>query len=137
MGAGFMLGCAVAAAPCLVALAGAALCALKFRVNLPLAMLVTLYTNPFTIVPLYIVAYATGRWLIGEQAGFITPPALNPADFVAWTAAMQSWMLQVAKPLGIGLIVLASGFAIIGYLATRAAWRFYLLRAWHRRKIRS
>ncbi len=116
---------------------GAALCALKFRVNLPLAMLVTLYTNPFTIVPLYIVAYATGRWLIDEQAGFITPPALNPADFVAWTAAMQAWMLQVAKPLGIGLIVLASGFAIIGYLATRAAWRFYLLRAWHRRKIRS
>ena len=30
---------------------GAAICALIFRVNLPLAMFVTLYTNPFTIVP--------------------------------------------------------------------------------------
>ena len=35
---------------------GAAICALVFRVNLPLALLVTLYTNPFTIVPLYVLA---------------------------------------------------------------------------------
>jgi uncharacterized protein (DUF2062 family) len=39
---------------------GAAICAVVFRVNLPLAMLTTLYTNPFTIVPLYVVAYAIG-----------------------------------------------------------------------------
>jgi uncharacterized protein (DUF2062 family) len=36
---------------------GAAICAVVFRVNLPLAMLTTVYTNPFTIVPLYVVAY--------------------------------------------------------------------------------
>ena len=52
---------------------GAAACALLFRVNLPLAMLVTLYTNPFTIVPLYLLAYQIGRMVIGESNGFITP----------------------------------------------------------------
>jgi uncharacterized protein len=113
---------------------GAAFCALVFRVNLPLAMLVTLYTNPFTIVPLYLLAYQIGRLSLGESNGFIAPPAFSATDFVGWTSAMQSWMLSVAQPLGIGIVMLASGLAVLGYLATRAAWRLYLLAAWRRRK---
>jgi len=114
---------------------GAAICALVFRVNLPLALLVTFYTNPFTIVPLYLAAYQIGRLFLGEGNGFITPPAFNPTDMVAWTTAMQAWMLAVAKPLGIGLVALASGLAVLGYFATRAAWRIYLVAAWRRRRI--
>jgi uncharacterized protein (DUF2062 family) len=113
---------------------GAAICALIFRVNLPLAMFVTLYTNPFTIVPLYLLAYEMGRLAIGESNGFLMPPAFSATDFIGWTSAMQTWMLAVAKPLGIGLILLASGLAVLGYFATRAAWRVYLVRAWKRRK---
>src|SRR5438552_10491739 len=37
-----------------VQFAVAALLAVAFRVNLPVAVAVTLYTNPFTIVPLYV-----------------------------------------------------------------------------------
>ncbi len=48
---------------------------------------------------------------------------------------MQQWMLIVAKPLGIGLVLLASGLAVIGYFATRAAWRAWLLAAWRRRRM--
>lgn len=113
---------------------GAAFCALVFRVNLPLAMLVTLYTNPLTIVPLYLLAYQIGRLSLGESNGFIAPPAFSASDFVGWTSAMQGWMLSVAQPLGIGLVVLASGLAVLGYFATRAAWRLYLLAAWRRRQ---
>ena len=117
---------------------GAAGCALVFRVNLPLALVVTFYTNPFTIVPLYLVAYEIGRLVLFEGNGFITPPAFNPGDMVAWTTAMQSWMLAVAKPLGIGLPGLASSLAVTGYFATQAAWRIYLIAAWRRRrKLRS
>ena len=113
---------------------GAAIGALLFRVNLPLAMFVTLYTNPFTIVPLYLLAYQIGRLAIGESNGFITPPTFSATDFIGWTNAMQAWMLTVAKPLGFGLILLASGLAILGYIATQAAWRIYLIAAWRRRK---
>ena len=113
---------------------GAAICALVFRVNLPLAMFVTLYTNPFTIVPLYLVAYEMGRLAIGESHGFIMPPAFSATDLIGWTSAMETWMLAVAKPLGIGLILLATGLAVLGYVATRAAWRIYLIIAWRRRK---
>jgi len=117
---------------------GAAACALLFRVNLPLALVVTLYTNPFTLVPLYLAAYEIGRLILFEGNGFITPPPFNPVNMLAWTTAMQTWMLAVAKPLGIGLITLASGLAVTGYFATQAAWRIYLIAAWRRRrKLRS
>ena len=113
---------------------GAAGCALRFRVNLPLALLVTLYTNPLTIVPLYLLAYQTGRLISRDGNGFITPPAFSPGNFVAWTESMQGWMVIVAKPLSIGLLVLAIGLALAGYFLTKAAWRIYLVRAWHRRR---
>ena len=49
---------------------GAAICAVVFRVNLPLALLTTLYTNPFTIVPLYIAAFAIGQWVLPGSVAF-------------------------------------------------------------------
>lgn len=115
---------------------GAALCSVIFRVNLPLALLTTLYTNPFTIVPLYLAAYQIGRLLLGHSNGFIAPPAFSATDFIAFTQAMEAWMLSVAKPLGLGLVALACGLAFAGYLLTKAAWRLYLLAAWRRRRNR-
>jgi len=112
---------------------GAAICALVFRVNLPLAMFVTLYTNPFTIVPLYLVAYQIGRLATDDSAGFVKPPDFEMTRFVEWTQAMQTWMIGVGKPLGIGLVLLALILAGIGYVLTKAAWRFWLIRAWRRR----
>jgi len=113
---------------------GAAICALVFRVNLPLAMLVTLYTNPLTIVPLYVLAYEIGRVAIGESNGFVDPPAFAMTHFIEWTKAMQTWMLGVGKPLGVGLVLLATLLALLGYVLTKASWRFWLIRAWRRRK---
>lgn len=112
----------------------AALCAILFRVNLPLSLLVTLYTNPFTIVPLYLLAYQIGRLLIGDGSGFLIPPAFQFDDFVVWTTAMQQWMLAVARPLAVGLIILADVLALAGYCMTRGAWRLYLVRHWQRRR---
>jgi len=115
---------------------GAAICALVFRVNLPLAMFVTLYTNPFTIVPLYVLAYQIGRLATGDSAGFVEPPAFEATRFIQWTQAMQEWMLGVGKPLGIGLVLLAIMLAVAGYFLTKAAWRIYLIRAWRQRRRR-
>lgn len=113
---------------------GAALAALTFRFNLPLALFVTLYTNPLTIVPLYLLAYQIGRLVTGDTAGFVAPPEFSAAAFVGWTEAMQGWMLLVAKPLALGLVALACSLAVLGYVATKAAWRVYLIKAWRRRK---
>ena len=39
----------------------ALLLAIPLRKNMPVALIVTLYTNPLTIVPLYVLAYGYGR----------------------------------------------------------------------------
>lgn len=116
---------------------GAAFCAVIFKVNLPLALFVTLYTNPFTIVPLYLLSYQIGRLVLGSDNGYLLPPEFSLTNFVGWTEAMQAWMLTVAKPLGAGILILATGLAIFGYFATKAAWRLYLINAWRCRKNRS
>lgn len=112
----------------------AALCALRFRVNLPLALLVTLYTNPLTIVPLYLLAYQIGRLVSGDGNGFIAPPEFSTINFIGWTQAMESWMLLVARPLGIGLFILAVCLSVAGYFLTKGVWRLFLINAWRRRQ---
>jgi uncharacterized protein (DUF2062 family) len=117
---------------------GAAVCAVIFRVNLPLAMLTTLYTNPFTIVPLYIVAYALGRWALpGGQGGFVAPPEHGEEGLLAWMRALIDWMIGLGAPLALGLVLLASALALAGYFLVHLAWRIYLIRAWHRRSQRA
>jgi uncharacterized protein (DUF2062 family) len=43
-------------------------------------------------------------------------------------------MADLGRPLALGLVVLASGLAVAGYLLTRLAWRAYLVHHWHRRR---
>ncbi|RLJ65311.1 DUF2062 domain-containing protein [Sulfurisoma sediminicola] len=112
---------------------GAAICALVFRVNLPLALFTTLYTNPLTIVPLYVVAFELGKWVLpGEGEVFVAPPDYAGSLF-GWVEALVSWMLQLGKPLAVGLVLLAALLSVAGYLAMRLAYRIYLVRAWRHR----
>lgn len=116
---------------------GAALCCLVFRVNLPLALATTLYTNPFTIVPLYIVAYAIGEFVLSTGIAFAAPPAYDFHNPAGWMQAMSAWTYSLGKPLLIGLVLLASGLAVAGYFSIKAAWRWYLVRAWKNRRQRT
>lgn len=117
---------------------GAAICAVVFRVNLPLALVTTFYTNPFTIVPLYVAAFALGQWALpGESKGFVPPPEPGEAGLVAWMHALIDWMIGLGTPLALGLVLLASGLAFAGYFLVRLAWRMYLIRAWHQRRQRT
>jgi uncharacterized protein len=110
----------------------AALLAILFRVNLPVAAFTTLYTNPFTIVPLYLLAYETGIRVTGASGGAVIPPFPD----VHWPSAFSqvwTWLMAMGKPLLIGLPLLATGLAVIGYIAIRLFWRLYVLWKWHRR----
>lgn len=114
---------------------GAAIMCVLFRVNLPLALFTTLYTNPLTIIPLYIVAYRFGAWVLAEDAGnFSPPPELEGADLISWVAALIDWTLGLGKPLALGLVMLAATLSLGGYLAVRWGWRLWLVREWRKRK---
>ncbi|MCB1960371.1 MAG: DUF2062 domain-containing protein [Rhodocyclaceae bacterium] len=113
---------------------GAALACVLLRVNLPLALLTTLYTNPFTIVPLYLAAYTLGDGLIGSGGTFVAPPELASLSASQWAGALWTWMLGLGRPLALGLVLLASALAGVGYGVVRVAWRWHLVRAWRRRR---
>jgi uncharacterized protein (DUF2062 family) len=117
---------------------GAAVCALIFRVNLPLAMLTTFYTNPLTIVPLYLVAFAIGHAVLGNGDGhFVAPPEMNGLSLPEWLHAMADWMAGLGAPLALGLLMLASGLALTGYICVKVAWRIWLIRTWRQRHPRA
>src|SRR3990172_280747 len=86
-----------------------ALLAIAFRVNLPIAVLVTLYSNPFTIVPLYYVAFKLGQLALLESNGELPPLAfsLEGKGFSEWLPAALDWLTSVGKPLLVGLPLLA------------------------------
>lgn len=104
--------------------------AIPCRSNIPLAMMVTWYTNPFTIVPLYLAAYEFGRLLLRRDAG----DAVTTMPDGQWTLAdMGDWLLTHGKPLAVGCVALATLLAVAGYFVTRLAWRVYVVSAWRRR----
>jgi hypothetical protein len=108
------------------------------RRNLPVALLMTLYTNPFTIVPLYVLAYGYGRLLLGGNGNraAIQPFETDWAHLLDSLAALGDWMLALGKPLAVGLVALALTLAALGYLAVHVAWRAYVVLAWRARKRR-
>ena len=113
----------------------ALLLAVPLKKNLPVALLTTLYTNPFTIVPLYVVAYAYGRLLVGSSAGGI-PLAHFEMDWTDWIGsahALLDWMLALGKPLAVGLPALALTLAALGYFSVQIGWRAYVILAWRAR----
>jgi hypothetical protein len=113
---------------------GAALACLLWRVNLPLALVVTFYTNPLTIVPLYLVAYQLGSLVFPPTSAFVAPPEFAPGELGQWVMALADWVTKLGKPLALGILLLAALLATTGYLAVRSAYRFYLVRAWQRRR---
>jgi len=114
---------------------GAALIAIPLRVNLPVALLTTLYTNPFTIVPLYAVAYWIGSLLVGGGA-MAAPPEFAWSHVGASARALVEWSLALGKPLAVGLVTLAASLAALGWIAVQVAWRAWVVVQWRRRKLR-
>ncbi len=113
----------------------ALLLAIPLKKNIPVALIVTLYTNPFTIVPLYVIAYEYGKLLLGgnrDRAG-IQPFEWNWADWGESLRALLDWMLALGKPLALGLPALAVTLAILGYAAVQLGWRAYVILAWRAR----
>lgn len=115
---------------------GAAVACVIFRVNLPLALFTTLYTNPLTIVPLYFVAYKLGTLVFRTSAAFVAPPDFDFAHFSDWIGAVVAWMVGLGKPLALGILILATVLATVGYLTVRGIYRAYLVWSWRRRRSR-
>jgi hypothetical protein len=107
---------------------------LVVRANFPVAVVTTFYTNPFTIVPLYLVAYEYGSLFL--PSGVARASALDPPPLAApgiWLPQLAEWMAAMGKPLALGLVLLALTLAVVGWVVVRLGWRAHAVWAWRRR----
>ena len=116
----------------------AALLAIAFKVNLPVAVATTLYSNPLTILPIYIAAYAIGAFVTGNGSDNMPQAELHLMDksIQDWVPAMIDWVVSLGKPLLVGLLLLAMLLSVGGYFLVRGAWRVYIVLEWRKRSRR-
>ena len=115
----------------------AAILAIIFRVNIPVAVATTLLTNPITWPFLILAAYQIGSLVTGNSSADL--PALE-FDWQAqsWTEFLPQfwhWLLGLGETFLIGNTILAAALAILGYAAVKVGWRLYLL-AYLRKRLR-
>lgn len=116
---------------------GAAILAIAFRVNLPVALFTTLYTNPFTFVPLYLAGYRIGALIVGQDGAmpnFVED--FNAEGWIAWLPAFADWLAKLGKPLLVGVPMLGLILAATGYFVVRGLWRLYIVVQWRKRRNR-
>ena len=114
----------------------AALLSILFGVNLPIAVIVTLYSNPFTIVPLYYLAFKLGQLVVMDKTATMPDLAfsLEGKGFRDWLPAALDWLTSIGKPLLVGIPLLALLLAALSYPLVRLVWRCYVVYAWRRRR---
>jgi len=115
--------CAFVPIPGQSALAG--LLALYFRVNVPVALLASLVSNPVTVGPLYYGAYRIGLVILGDHPS-AEAPTVPPAS--SW-----SQLGDVVAPLLIGCALLAALSAAIAWLLINWLWVSAIRRQLRRR----
>lgn len=105
---------------------GAALLCVPFRANVPLAALTTFVSIPPTVVFVFIPAAAGigNRFGYHADMGAITAMLERGASGGEWLAWLGS---DAAPALGLGLIVLASVAALLGYALAALVWRWRIL----------
>lgn len=122
----------------------AAIAAVLLRVNLPLAVFGTLLSNPFTTPALLYGAYRLGAALTGSTAP--APPTMPPSEgggrgIVEWIANADLWFrhavdwIQAAGlPLFVGLGILSTATAAVGYASVMVLGRLLAQWRWQSRR---
>jgi uncharacterized protein (DUF2062 family) len=102
----------------------AAILAIPLRANVAITALFTLVVNPLTIPPLYYAAYRIGSWELHHDATLVNPAAAE--RFSSELSRLLVWVHQASGPIAVGVLTIAVGSAVVGYLASGIAWRSWL-----------
>lgn len=124
----FFVGIFIAFLPIPFQMPFAALGALMFRCNLPIAVALVWITNPLTMPAVYFACYQVGRWLLQLE------PASIAIQFT-WEWVSNKLVL-IWQPLLLGCLVCGLFFGGLGYLAMRYFWRWQVVQNWEKRKKR-
>ncbi len=93
----------------------AAILALILRVNIPVAFVTTLVSNPLTMPAIYLLAYSLGAWLLGMP---LTPPDFDIS--IEWIA---NTLVGIWQPMMLGSVLLGTASSLIGLVVLDLLWR--------------
>lgn len=115
----------------------AAVGAVVMRANLPIAMVSTLVTNPFTFAPVYFLAYQLGDYVLGMGQPTVTE-AMIEAQVAQIGGGVSGWVERIADigaPLFVGLFLLACVGSVLAYFTVSTVWRLAVVMR-HRKRLR-
>jgi uncharacterized protein len=104
----------------------AAMGAVLFRVNLPLSILFTWVSNPFTVAPLYYLGYKIGAIMLGR-------PVQAMHFEMTWTWFGDRF-LEIWPSLVSGSLLLSIVVSTLSYGLVRLLWRIAVLHKWKNRR---
>lgn len=134
---GVALGLFAGLIPGPVQMLTAAILAILFRVNLPVAVVTTLYTNPLTMGPLILLAYGLGALLTGRPVSQVDIPDFDwRGHWLDYLPSLWHWFLGLGETFLLGALVLGLSLAVLGYAAVQLGWRLYILAYLRRRRRR-
>jgi uncharacterized protein (DUF2062 family) len=101
----------------------AALLAIYFKANIPIAVSLTWLNNPFTFIPVNFFIYTTGNHLLWWIGGVERLSLPITRDSMPSLDTIFSWFLSLGKPYLVGLVFLISVCSFLGYVLTTCFWR--------------
>ena len=103
----------------------AALGALIFRCNLPLAILLVWITNPLTFPFIFFVEYELGSHLLLRESGTFHFE-------LSWHWLFNEFP-KIWQPIMLGALIISAFTSCTGYLSMQLFWRWHVSRRWSRR----
>ncbi|RMH45404.1 MAG: DUF2062 domain-containing protein [Gammaproteobacteria bacterium] len=122
----FAIGLFCAWVPVPMQMVLAAIGAVIWRANLPLAVVLVWLTNPLTMPPMFYGAYELGKWLLGRPD--------MPFQFELSMTWLTEGLLQVWEPFLLGCAILGTLSAVLGYFVSLWLWRWHVTHHWHKRR---
>ncbi|VAW44598.1 putative membrane protein [hydrothermal vent metagenome] len=105
----------------------AALCAIIFRANLPLSVILVWISNPLTMGPIFYFNYIIGTYILGQE------PDDNIDFEVSW-----NWMMNVLgdlwQPLYLGSVIVGLTLGTLSFIIILLLWRQHVVNSWKIRK---
>ena len=104
-----------------------------FRANKAVGVPIVWISNPATLAPIFYPCYVVGRVLLGRdpiEAAWWRALASPPQGW--WPAVSFYWdrLMEIAAPLWVGCLVVATAAAIPTYYASYYLIRLYRLKRW-------
>jgi hypothetical protein len=112
----FALGLFIAFMPFPGHIIMAVLVALSLRINIPVAVLTSLVSNPVTMYPMFYGAYRLGRALLGTE--------LVPFRFELSLNWVTHTFVTIWQPMMLGCLLLGTAAALAGYIVVDGLWRY-------------